>query len=621
MNNNRKNNVLAILTYILPVLLIMIFIGTMNRDVELPKQYTYSDVVQLIDEDQIENAVIEGDHFKGTLKNNQGAFDVVIPQAISATFFENTLKEPVESGQFSLTFMPEEEPNPFLMMIPDFLFLGIMIFFVYSMYRRAQQQNGGAAQFGKSKAKVLRSDSRKITFDDVAGLKEEKEELIEIVDFLKNPRKFTQVGARIPKGVLLVGPPGTGKTYLSRAVAGEAGVPFFSISGSDFVEMFVGVGASRVRDLFQEGKKNAPCIIFIDEIDAVGRRRGAGLGGGNDEREQTLNQLLVEMDGFESNEGIIIMAATNRPDILDPAILRPGRFDRQVTVGMPNLKEREEMIRVHLRNKKAADDVDLNALARQTAGFTPADLENMTNEAALLTARQDKTEISMATFEEAAIKVVAGPEKKSQIVIQEERVITAYHEAGHAIVTRALPKMDTVNMITIVPRGRAGGFTAFLPDDDRNYMSKTRMEQTLVTFLGGRAAEALVLDDISTGASNDIERATQVARNMIVKYGMNERLGPVAYEEGDNNVFLGNELGKIRSYSETTAVAIDEEVNKLMKDAYERAKQILTENRIMLEELAQLLLEMETVRRDEFEQLFVEHGIAYQGSEGALLNE
>lgn len=621
MNNNRKTNVLAILTYILPVLLIMIFIGTMNRDVELPKQYTYSDVVQLIDEDQIENAVIEGDHFKGTLKNNQGAFDVVIPQAISATFFENTLKEPVESGQFSLTFMPEEEPNPFLMMIPDFLFLGIMIFFVYSMYRRAQQQNGGAAQFGKSKAKVLRSDSRKITFDDVAGLKEEKEELIEIVDFLKNPRKFTQVGARIPKGVLLVGPPGTGKTYLSRAVAGEAGVPFFSISGSDFVEMFVGVGASRVRDLFQEGKKNAPCIIFIDEIDAVGRRRGAGLGGGNDEREQTLNQLLVEMDGFESNEGIIIMAATNRPDILDPAILRPGRFDRQVTVGMPNLKEREEMIRVHLRNKKAADDVDLNALARQTAGFTPADLENMTNEAALLTARQDKTEISMATFEEAAIKVVAGPEKKSQIVIQEERVITAYHEAGHAIVTRALPKMDTVNMITIVPRGRAGGFTAFLPDDDRNYMSKTRMEQTLVTFLGGRAAEALVLDDISTGASNDIERATQVARNMIVKYGMNERLGPVAYEEGDNNVFLGNELGKIRSYSETTAVAIDEEVNKLMKDAYERAKQILTENRIMLEELAQLLLEIETVRRDEFEQLFVEHGIAYQGSEGALLNE
>ena len=616
MNNNRKNNVLAILTYILPVLLIMIFIGTMNRDVELPKQYTYSDVVQLIDEDQIENAVIEGDHFKGTLKNNQGAFDVVIPQAISATFFENTLKEPVESGQFSLTFMPEEEPNPFLMMIPDFLFLGIMIFFVYSMYRRAQQQNGGAAQFGKSKAKVLRSDSRKITFDDVAGLKEEKEELIEIVDFLKNPRKFTQVGARIPKGVLLVGPPGTGKTYLSKA-----GVPFFSISGSDFVEMFVGVGASRVRDLFQEGKKNAPCIIFIDEIDAVGRRRGAGLGGGNDEREQTLNQLLVEMDGFESNEGIIIMAATNRPDILDPAILRPGRFDRQVTVGMPNLKEREEMIRVHLRNKKAADDVDLNALARQTAGFTPADLENMTNEAALLTARQDKTEISMATFEEAAIKVVAGPEKKSQTVIQEERVITAYHEAGHAIVTRALPKMDTVNMITIVPRGRAGGFTAFLPDDDRNYMSKTRMEQTLVTFLGGRAAEALVLDDISTGASNDIERATQVARNMIVKYGMNERLGPVAYEEGDNNVFLGNELGKIRSYSETTAVAIDEEVNKLMKDAYERAKQILTENRIMLEELAQLLLEMETVRRDEFEQLFVEHGIAYQGSEGALLNE
>lgn len=621
MNNNRKNNVLAILTYILPILLIMIFIATMNRDVELPKQYTYGDVVKLIEEDKIESAVMENDHFKGTLKNNGGAFDVVIPQVMYPSFFENNLQEPVEAGQFNLTFIPKEEPNPFLMMIPDFLFLGIMIFFIYSMYRRAQQQNGGAAQFGKSKAKVLRSDSRKITFDDVAGLKEEKEELIEIVDFLKNPRKFTQVGARIPKGVLLVGPPGTGKTYLSRAVAGEAGVPFFSISGSDFVEMFVGVGASRVRDLFQEGKKNAPCIIFIDEIDAVGRRRGAGLGGGNDEREQTLNQLLVEMDGFESNEGIIIMAATNRPDILDPAILRPGRFDRQVTVGMPDMKEREEMIRVHLRNKQIADDVDLNALARQTAGFTPADLENMTNEAALLTARQNQTEITMHTFEEAAIKVVAGPEKKSQRVIQEERIITAYHEAGHAIVTRALPKMDTVNMITIVPRGRAGGFTAFLPDDDRNYMSKTRMEQTLVTFLGGRAAEALVLDDISTGASNDIERATQVARKMIVKYGMNDRLGPVAYEEGDNNVFLGNELGKIRSYSEKTAVAIDEEVNKLMKDAYDRATEILIDNRTMLEELAQRLLDVETVRREEFEQMFVEHGKAYQGNEGALLNE
>ncbi len=621
MNNNRKNNVLAILTYILPILLIMIFIATMNRDVELPKQYTYGDVVKLIEEDKIESAVMENDHFKGTLKNNGGAFDVVIPQVMYPSFFENNLQEPVEAGQFNLTFIPKEEPNPFLMMIPDFLFLGIMIYFIYSMYRRAQQQNGGAAQFGKSKAKVLRSDSRKITFDDVAGLKEEKEELIEIVDFLKNPRKFTQVGARIPKGVLLVGPPGTGKTYLSRAVAGEAGVPFFSISGSDFVEMFVGVGASRVRDLFQEGKKNAPCIIFIDEIDAVGRRRGAGLGGGNDEREQTLNQLLVEMDGFESNEGIIIMAATNRPDILDPAILRPGRFDRQVTVGMPDMKEREEMIRVHLRNKQIADDVDLNALARQTAGFTPADLENMTNEAALLTARQNQTEITMHTFEEAAIKVVAGPEKKSQRVIQEERIITAYHEAGHAIVTRALPKMDTVNMITIVPRGRAGGFTAFLPDDDRNYMSKTRMEQTLVTFLGGRAAEALVLDDISTGASNDIERATQVARKMIVKYGMNDRLGPVAYEEGDNNVFLGNELGKIRSYSEKTAVAIDEEVNKLMKNAYDRATEILIDNRTMLEELAQRLLDVETVRREEFEQMFVEHGKAYQGNEGALLNE
>ena len=622
MNKNNKNNILAVLTYILPILLIVIFIASFNKDVELPKEYTHGEIVEKIRSGEATDLVYEGDRLRGKLKGTANAFEVVVPETMFPSFFEDNLKDLVESGDVNLVFKEAPKPNPFLMMIPDFIFLAIMVFIIFSMYRRAQSQSGGATAFGKSKAtKVLRSEGKRVTFNDVAGLKEEKEELFEIVEFLKNPRKFREVGARIPKGVLLVGPPGTGKTYLSKAVAGEAGVPFFSISGSDFVEMFVGVGASRVRDLFQDGKKNAPCIIFIDEIDAVGRRRGAGLGGGNDEREQTLNQLLVEMDGFDTNEGIIIMAATNRPDILDPAILRPGRFDRQVTVGLPNVNEREEIIKVHIRNKRIAPDVDLNALARQTAGFTPADIENMTNEAALLTARRNETIIDMKTFEEASIKVVAGPEKKSQRVIQEERVLTAYHEAGHAIVNRALPNMDVVHLITIVPRGNAGGFTSFLPEDDRSFISRQRMERTLVTFFGGRAAEAYKLDDISTGASNDIQRATEIARDMIVKYGMNPRLGPVAYESGDNNVFLGNDLGKVRSYSEQTAVAIDEEIQRVLKGAYDLALEILKRNDQLLEVLAQRLLEVETIRKEEFEGLFRQFGVALGGKEGAGFNE
>lgn len=613
MNNNRNNrnhNLQAILAYILPVILIVIIIATFSSEVEQPQEYSHGQVVQLINNGEVSDLVYEGEKLRGLSEGGTKAFEVVIPREMFDSFYEENLKQAVEEDKtISLTIQEEPEPNAFIMMIPDLIFLGIMLLVLYSIFKRAQSQSGANNNFGKSKAKLLKSDSKKIAFDDVAGLKEEKEELYEIVDFLKNPQKFTRVGARIPKGVLLVGPPGTGKTYLSRAVAGEAGVPFFSISGSDFVEMFVGVGASRVRDLFKEGKKHAPCIIFIDEIDAVGRRRGAGLGGGNDEREQTLNQLLVEMDGFDTNEGIIIMAATNRPDILDPAITRPGRFDRQITVGYPDMKEREEILRVHLRNKTIAEDVDLNALARSTAGFTPADLENMTNEAALLTARRSDHVIDMETFEEASIKVVAGPEKKSKTVMEEERVITAYHEAGHAIVTRALPDMDTVNLITIVPRGQAGGFTSFLPEEERNYMSKRRIEATLVTFLGGRAAEALVLDDISTGATNDIERATSIARKMVVQFGMNERLGPVSYDEGDGNVFLGNDLGQVRSYSEKTAVAIDEEVNILMTEAYEKAYSILDKNKNMLEELAKLLLDVETVRKDEFEELFKAYGV------------
>lgn len=603
------NNLRLALTYLLPFLVIAIMISMFNRNMSQPTSMNQNQLVDALRKDNVKSIVIQGDKIKGTLRTPEdGVFETVVPEWNMEQLYHEYIEAKVIEGKVNVVFEKKAEKNVFVEMLPDFLFLLIIVFFLYTMYRRTQQQNGAANNFGKSKAKLNKDEGKKITFSDVAGLKEEKEELSEIVEFLKNPRKFTSLGARIPKGVLLVGPPGTGKTYLSKAVAGEAGVPFFSISGSDFVEMFVGVGASRVRNLFEEGKKNAPCIIFIDEIDAVGRRRGAGLGGGNDEREQTLNQLLVEMDGFDVNEGIIIMAATNRPDILDPAIVRPGRFDRQVMIGMPDVNERGEILNVHLRNKKVAEDVDLHAVARQTAGFTPADLENMCNEAVLLTARQNNTVIDMKTFEEAAIKVVAGPEKKSKRVLESERRITAYHEAGHAIVTRALPDMDEVNLITIIPRGMAGGFTSFLPPDDRNYMSKNQMKNELVTLLGGRAAEALVLDDISTGASNDIERATGLARSMIVKYGMNEDLGPVAYEEGNNNVFLGNDIGKVRTYSEKTAVEIDKAIRTIMKDSMSRAMKILSDNREALEQVAQSLLEKETLHREEFENIFLQYG-------------
>ena len=460
--------------------------------------------------------------------------------------------------------------------------------------------------FGKSRARMHKEeDGEKVDFNDVAGLEEEKEELKEIVDFLKNPKKYIEIGARIPKGVLLVGPPGTGKTYLSKAVAGEAGVPFFSISGSDFVEMFVGVGASRVRDLFEQGKKNAPCIIFIDEIDAVGRRRGAGLGGGHDEREQTLNQLLVEMDGFGTNEGIIVMAATNRPDILDPAILRPGRFDRRIAVGLPDVRAREAILKVHTRTKPLDDDVDLQVVAKRTPGFTPADLENLTNEAALLTARQNLKKIPMDIIDEASIKVIAGPEKKSRVISEKEKKLTAYHEAGHAITSRLLPNTDPVHMVTIIPRGMAGGFTAYLPEEDRNYMTKRQMEDELVQLLGGRVAEALVLDDISTGAQNDIERATKLARKMVTHYGMSNNLGPMTYGTDDEEVFVGRDLGRARNYSEEVAAAIDREMRSLIDRAYNKAEKLLKENINVLHRVAQALLEKETLDGEEFERIFV----------------
>lgn len=542
----------------------------------------------------------EGYGFKYTKNDGKSDYVEVDPN-VWKSIYDDYVKDRVISDklQYDVT-MPRDNS----MMINILMMLGSMIFFMFIMRALVSPrgQDGTSPQnFGRSRARESKTVNGKVVkFADVAGLVEEKEELFEIVDFLKNPMKYIKLGARIPKGVLLVGEPGTGKTYLSKAVAGEAGVPFYTISGSDFVEMFVGVGASRVRDLFQTAKKNAPCIVFIDEIDAVGRQRGAGLGGGNDEREQTLNQLLVEMDGFSQNEGIIVMAATNRPDILDKALLRPGRFDRNIYVSLPDVKAREAILEVHAKNKKIDEDVDLENIAKKTVGFSPADLENLLNEAALLTARENLDKIPMRLVQEASIKVVAGPEKKSQTVIEKERQIVAYHEAGHAIVSHYTDELYPVNMITIVPRGRAGGFTEYLPKEDFNYTTKSMMENMLKSLLGGRIAEEIIFKDISTGASNDIERATDLAKNMVTVYGMSEKLGPVCYDNEGENVFIGRDYGRTKVYSEEVQYAIDQEIKDFILKAKEDATQILLEHKDKLEKLAQTLLEKETINRQEF---------------------
>lgn len=544
---------------------------------------------------------LEGTMIEGRDEVN---FKSYLPTVYSEERFTDVLNTAMKEKGLVFSGEPLPKPPWFIELLPS-IFM-VLIFVVFWFVFMQQSQGGGnrVMSFGKSRAKLHKDDERKrVTFEDVAGLDEEKEELEELVDFLRNPRKYIELGARIPKGILMIGPPGTGKTYLTKAVAGEAGVPFFSISGSDFVEMFVGVGASRVRDLFEQAKKNSPCIIFIDEIDAVGRKRGAGLGGGHDEREQTLNQLLVEMDGFGINEGIIIVAATNRPDILDPALLRPGRFDRQVAVGVPDIRGREAILNVHAKGKPLDTDVDLQVLARRTPGFTPADIENLMNEAALLTARKNEKKIKMATIEEAITKVIAGIEKKSKVISEKERKLTAYHEAGHAVVATLMENIDPVHHVTIIPRGKAGGFTMILPKEDKYYATKSEMESHIVHLLGGRVAEKLVLDDISTGASNDLQRVSQIARAMVTQYGMSEKLGPMALG-GEEEVFLGKDFTSRRNYSEEVAAEIDREIRDIVNKAYELTKDLLSKNIDKLHTVALALLKMETLDANQFEKIF-----------------
>ena len=567
------------------------------------RKFSYSEFIKKVNEQKVESIELNANRDSAIVAFNDGTTEkkVNIPDVQSLM---RDIEAPIKEGKINVE---QDSESIWVTIISLIAPLGLFIIFIIFLFLTmgGRQSGNGTMSFGKSKARVVsQNDKNKITFNDVAGVDEEKQELQEIVEFLKNPKKFTDMGARIPKGVLLVGHPGTGKTLLAKAVAGEAGVPFFIISGSDFVEMFVGVGASRVRDLFEQAKKNAPCIIFIDEIDAVGRQRGAGLGGGHDEREQTLNQLLVEMDGFALNEGVIVMAATNRPDVLDKALLRPGRFDRQIVVSQPDVKAREQILEVHARKKRLAADVDLRIIAKNTSGFSGADLENVLNEAALLAARNNQLEINMKNVEDAMVKVTMGPEKKSRVRSEKENKLVAYHEAGHAVVSRFLPTQDAVHQISIVPRGMAGGYTMYRPNEDKSFMSKSEMQENIISLLGGRVAEALILDDISTGASNDIERATKIARAMVTQYGMSDRIGPMTLGVGQEEVFLGRDLAQSKEYSEETAAVIDEEVKKIIETAYRNAEEILKMNIDKLHAVAGVLLEKEKIDGDEFEAIF-----------------
>ena len=586
---------------IIAIILVVLFTSILdNADTKM----TYSELIEKIETSEVTAIEMsyDGRSANVTLKNDNVQKEVNIPSTES---FMNYITDYLKAGTIEFEENGQSIFITILQLLSPFGLLIIVLIFWFLTMNSSSQGNSKTLSFGKSKARMMTSaDKNKVTFVDVAGVDEEKEELQEIVEFLKSPKKFTDMGARIPKGVLLVGAPGTGKTLLAKAVAGEAGVPFFIISGSDFVEMFVGVGASRVRDLFDQAKKNAPCIVFIDEIDAVGRQRGAGLGGGHDEREQTLNQLLVEMDGFAANEGVIVLAATNRPDILDKALLRPGRFDRQIVVSSPDVGAREQILEVHARKKKLAEDVDLKTIAKNTSGFSGADLENILNEAALLAARRNLKEIGMAEIEDAMVKVTMGPEKKTRVRSEKEKKLVAYHEAGHAVVSKFLPTQDDVHQISIIPRGMAGGYTMYRPSEDKSFMSKSEMEETIVSLLGGRVAESLILNDISTGASNDIERASKIARDMVSKYGMSDVVGAIMFGAGQEEVFLGRDLAQSKNYSEQTAAVIDAETKKIIDKAYKRAEDILREHIDKLHVVAGILLEKEKIDGEEFAKIF-----------------
>ena len=595
-------------TGLLLVVLVVVFVGYLAGNMRRAGDISYSQLRSLFTEEKVQSFAIENERLTASLRDGTTATCELYS---FETFYEDLNDLVVEQNKAGIIeaydYHADHSTNWVQVLLPYVLAIMGFILLLNLMNR---MNGGGAAandkmaRFGEARTQSLPTGSKKVTFQDVAGADEEKEELEEIVQFLRDPEKYTALGAHIPKGVLLVGPPGTGKTLLAKAVAGEADVAYLSISGSDFVEMYVGVGASRVRDLFHQAKQNSPAIIFIDEIDAVGRQRGSGLGGGHDEREQTLNQLLVEMDGFTANEGVVVLAATNRVDILDPALLRPGRFDRQVYVGLPDIKGRQEILAVHAKNKPLAEDVDLEKLAKGTSGFTGADLENLLNEAALLAGRRDEKAITMADLQQSVIKVIAGPEKHSRVIPEHERRLTAYHEAGHAVVMHTLPDLDPVHQITIVPRGQAGGMTIFLPDEDRSYLSRTHLLNSIAGLLGGRAAEQLVLGDISTGASNDISRATQLARKMVGTYGMSDRMGSVAFDAGHDEVFIGRSMAQTRPYSEETAAEMDREIRRILDEAYGRCTEILEKYRPQLTETAQFLLQHETMTAQEFEQIF-----------------